>query len=898
VSGDGIAYRLRILGIEESFVTDRRLAGATGVAPNHVNLPGLMRDSLRLDESVALPQMEYDSRGFSVEIVERQHDNAVAKALFRVPTLKLYVSSAAGDSIAPATTTVPVTAGGTQYADGDYLWMGKECMKVNGTPSATSITVLRGQLGTTAHRHYRITRDSTEIPLVLYNRPPTLEGRRVELYQYIEGRDTFAPSAAGTLIWRGVALTGALPSDGTTWSFKVESVTSLWAQSLGSDLDELASVRGIYYPTAAPLWVRIAELDGGTLHEAKRFFTGFWETQDKFAADLTSELATMLTASGAPSISGVEARASGDQWTIEATSTSTGVWSVTAASLVDGFGQAADDGTGGAGTYAANWKGGMEGARTVPRAVFGTSTRAGDPAQLADAGIEQGDWGQLSGATAVHLQGDASANRTASDILFVNEYVEDLEGVDIEWEDSDRPLSYDIVSSNATDRFYQLRRSSRLLGILMRGARRIVTSASLPEIRAKRVIAVGTLADFRDELISQAPELAGAGAMPMFTASDFGDWQDPISEIALEAPILNGRTYAVTSSVTLLDILTQEFRLHRVFPYQDENGAIRLRQLRIPGAGVAPDVELGPADIATKEQWPAIEEIGFGSFNAVTYLTGYDLFEEEHRGRTIKIRAQKGTPEKEWFRTLEIAPLSLDPVAVQPDTDTFLNLAQPIVDTFGDTYHVATVPVLARRVSDLQLGNVVALTTDHLVDPVTGDRGVVGLVGLIVSRSFDLHEAWGTIKVMLFGERAAGICPCVHITSATSLGSNQWEIGVTTMDPFNVFDMFPPGPSIGLYFPWGYRISLIRVDHNANFTAAGTVLEAGHAVDGRTGTMRIQMDTSLSVSTNDYVMTYAAATDTQLHVDQRRFLYTANTSERVAFDGTPTNEVNARTFGP
>lgn len=899
-SGQRTAYRLRIAGIKDSWVTDSRLVGTD--SDGHSYKTGLQRKGIRIEEEVALPQMEYESSGMTVTIVESERGNEVAKALFKRPSETIWLDSDAD----PGDTAIAVRANGTLFSAGDYAWIGPECVKVTGSSSG-ALGVERGQLGTTAVKHYATTeKDGTPINVGIHDAPPGIQGRPAEIYRYVEGTDSITAGAKGTLIWRGRCSTAARrDADGLTWHITLDPVWSSLKFSLGEEFEGTDSPRGIYYPANARFWVWIADgLEFGNSGNAsfvRRSYSGHWENNAEFASYINDDLASVI--SNVSSIASVTLKATDNGgWTFEAHTA--------------------------AGYDEATWFMIRMGSPADGALVY-NSIRAVNGAPSADSDVDPDDVVGAPRGIPRGMLGDWALEDAV--VRGNNEFPE-----------ANRPDQYDHVRKDGVtyqpDRIYiaadanaittndsvnvtfldqevrtQVRETDadadyvRIAQGLSAGTYKGVDDLDLQFFRR---VAQGNLADLRDEIVDNSPEQVGLGAYPLLTDADIADWSDVINTRVQEhTEILGNRFYSITSSgdVDFEELLTEELKLYAVYPGLNSSGAVRLNRLQLPTQAGAADLVIDSDDILVSHSWPSIESVGDGITNSVTHKTGWNVREEEHQGFTYKTRNRSGVSEAGGqIQELKVEPMSKAATVIgrrgvgriQTPPKEYAALAHRILGIFGRTYYTVTFAVFEDKYDKALIGNTITFSSNHLPDPDTGDLGISGRKGFIVGRDWDPQRGVINVKAILVGKPQYGYTPSVTFpgSSVSAVTGTTYRFQVTTMDPFGGVNMFPSGLGIEDVFSVGDKVETERVG-NPGARSVGEIVAINAAT--QVGTVDVQYSAG-KIWSGPYFLGYPSAntgglTSAQVAVMQQ-YAYVADPDGDIAFTGATNTTNNYRTY--
>ncbi len=223
-SGSGtVRLRIMIEGWPEMFVTDPSIT-CTSIADSRTVVPGLLYEGLQIQDRIIPGEAKVTASGNT--------PSPTLKLLVRLPVAALGASVDHNDSDF-------TLKGGATLVNGSVYHLGTEAVRVISWPDNVTRTVWDTQ----AQEHNLSYYDATKA-VYIYDRPPTMEGRRIYLYEYGES-DTV--TGLGTLIWRGiVSRAPKLDRDCITWLIEALPITHVLRQSVAGDTTETHPV-GIYH---------------------------------------------------------------------------------------------------------------------------------------------------------------------------------------------------------------------------------------------------------------------------------------------------------------------------------------------------------------------------------------------------------------------------------------------------------------------------------------------------------------------------------------------------------------------------------------------------------------------------------------------------------------------------
>jgi len=881
------AYRLVIEGLGIEAVTDPAMERLSPDISRY-RIVGLLRDGLRIQEQCDIARGEIEAGGVTVSIVDRQVDQVWCEWLAQQP--QEYTWLTADVSTIDASITV---ADNSVVTTNDVIHIGTEAMLVSGTSGADTIDVTsgRGWWQTIAQAHYTSDGEELVTPKVTVTRPTTLEGRRAYLYRYVDGDDL---QGDGTLVWRGVCSTDArLEDDGATWTITIDSIVSLLKQPIATDLDEPTTIRGIYYPAAEFIRFQFLESNGddilsGRSHDRTAIIRmhGFWETQEQWCEDIQLAIDQASNTSGAGT-TGIVAGTTG----VVEVEQAFGLARRTA----DIFVEVQDSGHWGIrwipdagqprhlllGTFGGFGPGlELEGALinpwgstiATPSAPHPWVIVAGDGGVTSKGkvprGIVGGGAGIGGGAEPYSPQRIyPDLNLTAVALGSIGDY-----DVQIEW-GSGTPSSgaYPVRNADADEGWARV-------GVV---DSRHMYPGQLPKLSFRRRIAEGNIGDLRDGLVTLAPDLANAGAMPFITTQDLASWTTVADRAASGRLLLESRRYIVGGEIDLDELVAQECRLFGVFPRLESDGKIGLSYLELPTSTAILAGTLDDGDILVSDQPPTWERNATdGSINVAEMKTGYSILEDDHEGTTFVIRDVTALSTRKATRKLEIAPLSLDPADFTWDYVSAVDVARRVLAIFGRPYSIVKVAVSSEWLTTALCGSVLGLRSPRIPNVFTGRRGVgqgseQPAVGLVIGRDWDLSTETGTLTLIVSEAQTAGYAPSVFIDSSAVVSGNQYDLSVTFDDPSGV-SMAPPAAVLSDFYSVGDELYLLIWDATTQ-TAQTCVIDA---VNDGASELRVTFDLSPTLSGTRYLR-FANYSDGTLTTSQKRFAFYADGSRRL-----------------
>ena len=657
-----VGYRLRIEGLQYEFVTASGMEAGesvlllaeggglildsdggitlTELADGVSRVACLSHDGIGWKERADIVGGRLEVDGFTVRIVDRQIDQVVTRALAWQPTTLNWVDADIAVAATDAITTVSVLSS-ADFAVGDFVHIGTECMEVTDVPSGTSVDLRRGQRNTIPQAHSVGVGENLAYPVMAKDRPLSIEGRRANLYAYGSGDDL---TGSGTLVFRGVCATDAkLDANGADWRITIDSITRMMDAPISGDIAEQVGSRGIFYNWTAPLVIDAYEISGPAVVERLRVVVpsadypqAFFETQQDLTDYLNSAIQAESGGFATWEIANLRAVSEGaDDWFLEMTMGATVARQsvATAGSVIDGYLQDYYDSTGTvfpaivvgttAGaltaleTYqiraAAGSRNSVESVpnsvvRRVPRAFWGRADEAGwrradvteivAPSSAPMTRIYVGGSGSLFGITAVRM----------------------------EWPNGEEAF-YVVSAVDETDRWIEVNNG---LPIAPPGSSGYGFGNDV-KIRLIRSLGRGSLEVVRNTVANASPFLANEGGLPFMTTEELASWTTEVERAARGKAWATDRVYYADEEMSFADYLAEECKAIGVFPVINDDGKIAVKRMRAPASTEPTAEEVDGTEVAIDLGRPSWERNAWGRYNQVAYSWSYDPAEQEHR---------------------------------------------------------------------------------------------------------------------------------------------------------------------------------------------------------------------------------------------------------------------------
>lgn len=865
-----LEFRVKIAGIETEFVTNAQMAQdltdttGTGVGGIVKRRLGLLREGLSISEEAILPENKLELGGNTFSIIE-DHQYSATAAFFRRPTIftQLAVDRMPADALTTAITN------GTGFSNGDYMWIGSECIRLTSNPVATTtgnyvITMQRGKLGTIAQQHFSRTDLGSVLRPTFQNVPYGIENRRVKLFAYGDGDDL---TGDGTQIWQGYIMEDAALADGMKWRFQAGPISEALASEIGNSFEDI-KFRGLYWSKREWI-VEFQRLDGpmltdiyipddgiisgsfpgslptGSIIQAKA--SGFYEDKWALANDLNAQLVTAsrdnwadTTNMGCSVIDGEVAFT----FTVDAVDPRAVV-----ARTIDGihnistFAEGGEDthrgGTGGARTFfqefmptpgkilpffnpttgESDFRFGVEFTTFMVRGeTYAWRTRSPIPDIIAP---------YYTGTPVITPQRDprrmhVSADSLPEDITDIRVYkagaAEGETGTSGPSNDNDievsrlyasfetNPITVDITNNTLT---------TRMFGSFL------ATNEDHYAIVGTRFVSHGNVVDFLEALVEKSPALANQGFVPLISPDDFDldDMKTVISGVALNSFNAN-RTYSFFKKGKKLDeILQAEYKLIGVYPALTPDGRMTIRPFGKVTATQKIKHTIGDDDILTDDSYMPLLPNKYGIWNAVSLKTRYDPQRDEHLGNTYVVNNLDSISQNSGKKkTIAIEPISFAAYPLLPETEFIESFLWKETSLLAYKYYVTSVEVPLTFFSS-SIGDSVRISNRQLPNPFVGAtrrRGTSLAGGVIVGRKFDLDRGFGQLTILLSEEDITGEITTHGIASyapqVVAAGSSAGSSATITITAAAAAGLFNTLDDVTGHFNVGDAVSLEEFD--------------------------------------------------------------------------------------
>lgn len=847
-----VDYRLQIEGCPDQWVTSDAYAGTFAEGTDsHRRIPGFQYDGLQIEENLKLRDFDVALSSMTVKIRHEYARESFAKRAIIVSYLDAAVNGSA---------TSWYVRNFAAFTYNHVYHVGTEAIKA-GNISSNPIPVERQYLDTQAQAHYYAT-GAHQIETPIYDKPPTLEGRRCYLFMYLDGEpsdtlNTFNMGgdptgatrlSADHLIWRGViASAPALDGDGLTWVLRIEPLTMLLEQEMSGNKDATRGIQGIYHSAEECICIYFKVTHDAVSVERNIKISGFWSTEADLLTALQSNLAGIqadIEAAIPDCITNIWIV--GDkpgEYSLMFTTGATCPDTLIAFFLSNAEGQA---------FFNPIYSGSPQTPSTPPNMFLWPSTIYGAPLGKdtivgplayyggdpdADKFGAQAPRGWIippyptNGSSPIErilpyvvaneVTDNSAALTSPSKRIYYNGDIGNVlvagDHVLIEtkgyW-----PIEYELAHDpNTTSGYFDVLDALNYappadmsyLGWF--GAALCLNAET--EITPISISVRGSIGDLVDEIVSRA-YLANAGNVPFITGADLADWNTLLGTLTGFA---GSRAYSFAKPVTIREVLREELKLIGYFMCLDADGRITIRLLRLPISTTAGLISIGKDEIITPYDnggmWPNWQTNTEGIISEIVIYDQYDFINDtsiEHY--RIKDEASISTHKNRSRGTIEIKAVA---GGIINDLEA-IDIANRILTVLDKDYEIIKIKVPFKYLYDwngagsaLRIGTMVSLTCPQIPDTLTGLLGVVNRPCLVIGRKWNLdgkEGAAGEITLWAQSGNRAGYAPALRILDATNITGNTWVLIVEEQ-------FFAPSTAYDTaYFAAGYTVEVVEFD--------------------------------------------------------------------------------------
>lgn len=885
-------YRLMIEGAPVEWVTDSSLE--TTVADGRVRRQGLQYEGLNIREELDLRESTTNPAGITVQIRSEYADAQFAR---RADLLGFLAADIDYDdtSLELDTDTGLITVD-------DIVHMGTEALLVTSV-STTTIGITRQYWDTQAQGHFRQVDASTEYVQIV-DRVPSYEGRRAYIFRYDEGAESdaanlfdFADSYQGAtedtadeVVYRGIiSRPPSLDSDGLTWLLDIEPVTFLLEQEIATSEVELA-VQGLYHHAFCGLLIYCDDLSVGTTPSVIR---GYHPTVDEFLHAVNDALETLRTTAfthdpqmlsfSVDSISGYRLNL-----TTHLTESSdldvniaspligaTGTRKLLYSWINSETGQPAsifslDPNTSyykcidSAATDAIFFKG-YENISNEPgynKCLLGATPLVLDHVfrdYIFDADeettypsnrlyIANDPGGALAVGSSVSFSGSTTYINRASETDYTVAGVVTAKG---------QHATYDTTYIDLT----------------------LSDTYPVPVTESTAIKLIGgygeqtNIAGFIDNVIDQAVN-ANAGATPFLTYADIDAVS--LSGLSVDAALLKEWNFRFSKSITLLEVIKEHLKLYRWFIHLNSVGRIAFAPFKPLTSGGSPtsllingDYIVTPPDGDFPRWTPAVD----GVVNVVEIARGYDWVEDSFDDKKlVTVRdVYSISTHKNRSRGVTKIEIKNEYIGLDMPVEQCFELAGQYLSVHAHDYDVVEMDVTSDVFDQVVCGDIVRVTSPHIMDSDTGTRGITARIGYVIGREYSLDPsrgAKGKITVRINRDNPYGYAPAMRATNAAVYSGSVYTF--TVEDEYHA----PDGQYDTAYFTVG---DLVRITEFKS--ASGPNSETGTitAINSTTE-IRIDLDGALPASTSGiWEIEYQSDAGT-LNAGQNNYCYVADSN--------------------
>lgn len=876
--------RLAVEGWSTVFVTH---AGMEKTLPDgRVQKVGLQLAGIACKVSVDLANARMDADGFSARITDPvgSRARAITAALATEPTA---ICSLTADLSSSATSmTVDSTA---DFASSGVIHIGTEAIAYSGKTATAFTGLTRGTWGTIAQKHVVPTGEGRYYPEVT-DIPRAMRGRRAYLYIYTDGPTAVADAnpdpSDSDIFWRGRVSSRSF--SGGEWKIGVEPVNAVLDQPIGSDFESDPPIRGIYYPPSSPFVFCLRRLTGATPGSAvtSDVFDGYWasststadraicvvgffETQRAFLDELQTQLDARISGWSLDADAALTFEETEDGFQLRyRTGGTTAHWIAIAnilpisrldhlvpedAALIwaDASGAAvASMST--ASTYYLRWR------SPVPRGAIGRDDARREAIQYANpTGLGSFD------SRRIYLGGD---------IVPTTSMLVEVETPELGDDGGGRSILERVLSVNASSRYL-------VLSLSRPWSFDLLVLGPATRLKLARLLATGTVEDFRSGLVTNSPELHTSGGSPLVSGDDFPSWSAEATAAAEGLRFAQGRRYITREGVSLLDLLTEEYKLLGLFPTLDTQGRYVLKRLKL--AAATDTAAFALTSSTSVGEMPGYEPNAYNTLGKIVYRTGYNSKTDEHEGRTYEARNLRAISMNPSAGTIEVAPLS-EPESIPEDGETMdprdvVVASSRVLGIFGAPHFYLTVKA-DWSLRTARPGDIISVTTS-LIPNASGTMGLSARPGIVTEVKIDLDSGVVTLQLLMTQLNIAGYAPGYRVTSSAVVTGTQYDITLSYAD----YGSAAPGDVLAV----GDAIEVWQRNTRTPSSVTGTVdsVTSGSAV--------VRCTLSGAIPSGSLAFGYGSATAVQ--ASQEIYAFEAGSDRRIDFSS---GTVRGRVYAP
>lgn len=926
-----IRYRLEIEGWPDVFVSDRSIT-YTNAGDRNV-YQGLSCEGLSLRDRIIIYEGRCEADGITFRIKPDRRTNAASS--WTDPITQSFSTRANPVGVVTAdmsssTLTMGSLEGGGSLSNNTYYHLNTEVVYVTTWPGISS----RATWNTTAQAHFAANGYS-DPPLLIWDAPPTIEGRRAYLYAYGAGDDG---SGDGTVIWRGIVRKPPrLARDGVTWELPCSPITDVLKQSLAGGYKTVRPL-GIYHHSACSVRIRMISGTGAQFREPT-LLVGWHKTEADMLAWINTALATELTASGADTyITSCELWRDGDGYLavkVVTNATAQVGFALEISSPILGAVVTGYTGDKWNKNLTVDWVDGMTDTMSTSTIYTAQLRRPSDfvfdpkydkiepaPAYPTDSlkavsplgygfaimksFAKSTTFGERWQTTDTTLRTTYPAWR-----IYVDQDCDGFERVYIPNTAKVDSPNYLVTATgyDSTNKAYYIEVESfqypdvgtalpGFRGAPERGFAGFLTEET--EIRSIRAFGTGVhVFDFVANLKTAGVASGNYGDTPFVTSNDLSTWAYVTNSLQLGAVLLY-RDYSFLSAVPLDKMLAEEMKLINYVMRIGDDG--KLDAIPVPSFTDAYPVDtthtITKADILTpmdrKGAWPEWAQESDGRITSVSYQNNYNPFTDEWEDEPMVFQdSLSAAISKTRGRNIHtIKPYSTLNAKVLAAYIAFIGdgtyqsalreLALRHMALFARDYETVRIAVSFAKFA-IQCGDVVSLTYQNIPDG-NGNRGISARRGVVIERSWDLDPAGdghGYLTIMLSPYRVAGYAPSAYVTSQTNTSGNTWAITCSTANTYNIA-WSTEGDGYALrHFAAGDQVRVTEFNDNNPVEVVGEVDNVQYG----DGTITVTFDAAWTPGVANWVLEFEENVANDATDNQKQYAYVADSTLLLA-DGT------------
>ena len=886
-----LGFRLCVEGWPVMWVTDSRIT-ASDIADGRPVLPGLSSKGLKISERSQLKDAWLSCGGMSATIVPTTHGDDCINGFTRdvQPVALLSATGATPGLYAGSSNWTTTPASSASFASAAVAHLGTEAVRVV-NPSTGLLE--RGVWDTSAQAHLMLISEQVDNPTPIYDWPPTMEGRRANLYAYGESD---VGSAAGTLIWRGVvARPPRQNSDGLSWTLQLEPIISLFDQKIGATEGIEYHVRGVYHPRTAPLAIDFWFKDSGAFSLPTLKLTGFYESEAEWSSAVNDAINTWLVDGGMDVNFTIAVQYSGGKhaWKlgIDDLITSLDFVVLSTVDILDGSGGVSvRDGSGGktydrpagdaggkfiAPVVGVSWDYPLSASRGfVGRAVLLEyaplhETVESDEQQVYTSITEYTDATSPWPENRIYLQ-DVLGLQVGSFLTIKND-------------ESALPKIFEITGVNTADRYIEVKIRSGVSGAWLNAETVLIPLFSYGR--------EANWADFMQAVVEQS-EFANLGQTPHIIEDDVNSaaWPDLWTRFPFQ-DYWRRRDYLFVRPTAVSEILREEFKATGWMATINADAKVDVIPLPFVSQQRTAHHQLTDADILPPAdglvgRWPTWEAQRDGLVNIVAFKLGYNPMTDEFDDQfTMTLRMAQSIAEHKSGNkyTGAIAPKSTySPTytsvtsgsglsfswrisrVVVPSAQEATDMVLPYLRALASDYAAVTVSVPFSKFGVL-VGQIVEVTSEWIPNGL-GGRGVVSRKAICVGREWALDPGsndMGKLTLWFPRDTITGYAPTARMlpgpVAVDAPTNTLWDI---TFDPANYYNMAWSEDGSGdtlKHFAAGDSVRMLRVDSDVSTDVLGTITQINYV----THVARVQFTAAWVVGTSTWNMSFSShATET------------------------------------